>query len=73
MRTIEQLVRSGGREQGSARQSSGFVPVSYTHLDVYKRQMTTLWKLSSSKRGCNGTTRHGYSRSNWLVCWGGGD
>ena len=25
MRTIEQLVRSGGREQGSARQSSGFV------------------------------------------------
>ena len=56
------MVRSVGRAReysvrralgaGSARLGRSLVPVSYTHLDVYKRQLLSIWSAIVQRRGC---------------------
>ena len=45
------LLWAAQREQGRYGPCDGFGPVSYTHLDVYKRQVQTLDYDAALKRG----------------------
>ena len=46
--------RDKALKKGKELGNTGFYAVSYTHLDVYKRQVWCLWSLSCTEKNWNG-------------------
>ena len=58
-RIIKKAAGEGSGDKYEALQYEGYGPVSYTHLDVYKRQRRSCPKSAAPRTGC-------FPHRNWL-------